>query len=61
MGIIFGILPLSIIIALAILAAYFWSVRSGQFDDLETPAMRMLFDDDDDDEPRNQRKTDTKS
>ncbi len=50
MGIVFGLLPLSILIALGILAAYFWGVRSGQFDDLETPAMRMLFDDEEDDE-----------
>jgi cbb3-type cytochrome oxidase maturation protein len=26
--------------------AFFWAVRSGQFDDLETPAWRILLDDD---------------
>ncbi len=46
MGIVFGLLPLSILIALGILAAYFWGVRSGQFDDLEGPAHRILMDDD---------------
>ncbi|MBN8550993.1 MAG: cbb3-type cytochrome oxidase assembly protein CcoS [Deltaproteobacteria bacterium] len=45
MGIIFAILPLSILFAIGGIAAYFWGVRSGQFDDLETPAMRILFDD----------------
>lgn len=32
-----------------VLAAYgiFWSVKSGQFDDLEGPAQRILMDDDD--------------
>lgn len=44
MEILFALFPISILIALVILAAYFWGVRSGQFDDLETPAMRMLFD-----------------
>ena len=28
------------------LIALIWSVRSGQLDDLETPALRMLTDDD---------------
>lgn len=30
-----------------ILAGIFWSIRSGQFDDLEGPAERILMDDDD--------------
>lgn len=46
MGIIFALLPLSVLLAVVALAGYFWGVRSGQFEDLETPAMRMLFDDD---------------
>lgn len=50
MGIIFAILPLSILFAIGGIAAYFWGVRSGQFDDLETPAMRILFDDDEKEE-----------
>lgn len=29
----------------AALAAYRWAVRDGQFDDLETPALRVLHDD----------------
>jgi cbb3-type cytochrome oxidase maturation protein len=27
-------------------AAFFWAVRNGQFDDLESPAWRILMDDD---------------
>ena len=45
MGIIFVLLPLSILLAGIALAGYFWGVRTGQFDDLETPAMRAVFDD----------------
>lgn len=51
MEIIFVLLPLSILLACAALGAYFWSVRSGQFDDLETPAMRMLFEEEKKDPP----------
>jgi cbb3-type cytochrome oxidase maturation protein len=28
------------------LAAFFWSMRTGQFDDLDGAAVRVLFDDD---------------
>ena len=28
------------------LAAFFWSMKSGQFEDLEGAAVRVLFDDD---------------
>jgi cbb3-type cytochrome oxidase maturation protein len=31
--------------ALVFLAAFFYSVRAGQFDDPYTPSVRMLFDD----------------
>ena len=30
--------------------AFFWAVRSGQFDDLDTPAVRILLDDEDADD-----------
>ncbi|MDR2220752.1 MAG: cbb3-type cytochrome oxidase assembly protein CcoS [Methylobacillus sp.] len=33
----------------------FWAIRSGQFDDLEGPAQRILMDDDDPLIPFNQR------
>ena len=31
-------------VAVGFLGAFFWAVRSGQFDDTCTPAIRMLFD-----------------
>ena len=40
------LIPLSVVLALLIGAAFWWSVRSGQFDDLEGPAHRILADDD---------------
>ena len=46
MSIIYVLLPLSLLLALVGLAGYFWCVRTGQFDDMEGPAARMLREDD---------------
>ena len=44
------ILPLlvgiSIVVVVAVAGIFVWAVRSGQFDDLDTPAVRILADDD---------------
>jgi cbb3-type cytochrome oxidase maturation protein len=40
------LIPLSVVLVLLIGAGFWWSVRSGQFDDLEGPAHRILADDD---------------
>jgi len=47
MEIIFLLIPLSLVLVGGIVWAFFWAVRSGQFDDLEGPAHRILMDDDD--------------
>jgi len=39
------ILPLALVFAGAAVAAFAWTVRSGQLDDVETPPCRILFDD----------------
>ncbi len=39
------------VLVAGIVAAFFWAIRSGQFDDLEGPAHRILLDDDDRPEP----------
>jgi len=44
MEIIFVLITISLIVALIFLSAFFWSVKSGQFDDDYTPSVRMLFD-----------------
>ena len=46
MNIIFILIPLGLILLLLAVAAFFWAVRSGQFDDLESPAWRVVLDDD---------------
>lgn len=44
MEVIVVLLIASIIVAAGFLAAFLWAVRTEQYDDLETPAVRMLFD-----------------
>ena len=46
MTIIVVLIPLGLLLLLAAVCAFFWAIRSGQFDDLETPAWRILLDDD---------------
>jgi cbb3-type cytochrome oxidase maturation protein len=45
MSVIYVVLPVALLIAAAAVAAFVWAVRTGQLDDMETPAMRMLHDD----------------
>lgn len=42
---IYLMLPVSLLLALIFLIAYFWCVRSGQYDDTHTPSLRILSDD----------------
>lgn len=46
MSVLFIVLPLALIVVAAAVVAFLWASRGGQFDDLDTPAMRMLHDDD---------------
>ena len=48
MTIIFLLIGISLIVALLFLSAFLWAVRSGQYEDTYTPAVRMLFDETDD-------------
>jgi cbb3-type cytochrome oxidase maturation protein len=43
---IYLLIPVSVILVFLIALAFWWSVRSGQFDDLEGPGFRVLMDDD---------------
>ncbi len=45
MSILFLLIPLALLIVAAAVASFWWATRDGQFDDLETPAVRILFDD----------------
>jgi len=45
MNVIYGLLAISIIVAVIFLVVFILSVRNGQYDDSYTPSVRMLFDD----------------
>jgi cbb3-type cytochrome oxidase maturation protein len=46
MTIIYFLIGCSIFLALLFLMAFFWAMKDGQNDDVETPGIRMLFEDD---------------
>lgn len=46
MSALFVLIGISILVAGCFLAAFLWSVKTGQYDDDYTPSVRMLFDDD---------------
>lgn len=45
MNIIYLLLALSVVVALIFFVAFIFSVKKGQYDDVYTPSVRMLFDD----------------
>ncbi len=47
MSILFLLIPLAMIFVGIALWAFLWAVKSGQFEDMEGPAHRILMDDDD--------------
>lgn len=47
MDILYALVPLSLVLLGLAILIFFWAVRSGQFDDMDSPAHRILFDDDD--------------
>jgi cbb3-type cytochrome oxidase maturation protein len=63
MEVIYGLIPAMIILGLVMVGVLVWAVKSGQYDDLEGDANRILMDDDDpllpDNKPNNSAK-DTK-
>jgi cbb3-type cytochrome oxidase maturation protein len=47
MSVVYVLLPVAALLGAAGVAAFIWAVRRGQFDDLDTPAVRILHDDQD--------------
>ena len=47
MTILLYLIPAALFLGLLGLVAFLWAMRSGQFDDLDGAAHRILFDDDD--------------
>lgn len=47
MTILYMLIPLGLMLLAVAVWAFMWAVRTGQFDDMEGPAHRILMDDDD--------------
>jgi len=47
MSVLLIVVPLALLIVAMAVGAYIWSAGDGQFDDLDTPAMRMVHEDGD--------------
>lgn len=52
------LIPLSVLLVFVIGALFWWSVRSGQFDDMEGPGFKLMMDDDRSLEPEGDRHDD---
>lgn len=47
MDVLYLLIPLGLIVMAIAIIAFLWAIKSGQYDDLEGPAHRILMDDDD--------------
>jgi len=56
MNILYLLIPLGLLLLGLAVAAFFWAVGAGQFDDLDTPAMSVVMDDDSRPAAENRRK-----
>lgn len=45
------LIPIALFLGLVGLAAFLWALRSGQYEDLDGAAERILFDDEDERKP----------
>lgn len=60
MEVIYGLLPGMLLLGVIGIVVFIWAVRSGQYDDMDGAASRMLMDDEDETETSEQKKTDKK-
>jgi cbb3-type cytochrome oxidase maturation protein len=59
MSIIYVLAPLALLLGLSAVIAFLWAVNKGQFDDMETPANRMLLEDEPIQKETNNKGTDS--
>lgn len=52
MEILYLLIPIAVVLMVVAVVAFTWTVKSGQYDDMDGPAHRMLMDDDDPRIPR---------
>ncbi len=46
MNVLVYLVPMALVLGLAALFAFLWSMRNGQYDDMDGAALRVLSDDD---------------
>lgn len=56
MSVLYLLIIAALTVAIGFLIAFIWAVKTGQFDDTHTPAMRILLDEDDNNSS-NEKKT----
>lgn len=61
MNIIYMLLAVSVVVAIGFFIAFIISVRNGQYDDVYTPSIRMLFDDELVKDPKDTKPTNNKN
>ncbi|MCP3672517.1 MAG: cbb3-type cytochrome oxidase assembly protein CcoS [Gammaproteobacteria bacterium] len=61
MEVIYGLIPGMILLGLVAVGVLFWAARSGQFDDMEGEASRILMDEDITSDPSEQNGRDENS
>lgn len=61
MDILYILIPIAILLVIAMVAGFLWAVKSGQFDDLEGPAHRILMEEDETRVPPTATKTTDKN
>ena len=54
MNIIYILIPLALLLGIFFVASFIWATSKGQFDDLDTPAARILFDDEENNNDKNE-------
>lgn len=47
MDVLYILIPISLLVMAIAVGVFIWAIRSGQYEDLEGPAHRILMDDDD--------------
>lgn len=52
------LIPIALVLGLAALFAFLWALKSGQYDDMDGAANRILFDDEPSPEEDRERETD---
>lgn len=46
MSVLYIVMPIAFLLAAVAVTGFVWAAREGQFDDLDTPSLRVVIDDD---------------